>query len=232
MSELKIKRPSSEGDEIWVTEFTPESAQEFRERLFEEAKENPTKPIIIYIDSYGGQVDALAKMVATMDEIPNPMITAAYGKAMSCGAILLSHGDMRFCDPHARIMVHRISAGTWGDSDDMKNDVAEVERMNRYWLGFLAVNSNMPGGYDELDSVMKSKDGRDRHLTAQEALDFGIVDVVGRPKLVQATLFEVVCGSEKMPIQKRAKLREQFREEHAAEKADKKKKKSKKARKK
>ncbi len=100
MDERPVKRISNT-DEIWVIEFTAESAQEFREKLLEQSKDNPNRPIIVYIDSYGGQVDALAKMISTMDEIPNPIITACVGKAMSCGAILLSHGDIRFCDPHS-----------------------------------------------------------------------------------------------------------------------------------
>lgn len=218
MEEIKIRQPKANGDEIWVTDFTAQTAQEFRERLLEESQENPLKPIIVYIDSYGGHLDALASMIATLDEIPNPIITACYGCAMSCGAILLSHGDMRFCDPHARVMVHRVSAATWGDSDDMKNDVAEIDRLNKYWLGFLALNSNMAGGYNELESLMKSKDGKDRYLTAQEARDMGIIDVVGRPKLNQVTLYEVVSGPDKISIQKRAKFRAEYREENEPKK--------------
>ena len=206
MEDIKIMHPSM-SDEIWVTQFDEDSAQMFRDKLLQQSKENPNKPIIVYIDSYGGQVDALAKMVATIDEVPNPIITAAYGKAMSCGAILLSHGDIRFCDPHARIMVHRVSAGTFGDVDEMKNDVAEVDRINKYWLGFLATNSNIKNGYNGLDAIMKQKDGRDRHLTATEAKKFGLIDVVGRPKVMPIQTYEVLNGPEKMSIQKRAKLR-------------------------
>lgn len=211
--------------EIWVTDFDTDSAIDFTNKIKAFSDQDPNKPIIIHINSYGGSIDALSCMISAMDSVSNPIITSVTGSAMSCGAILLSHGDMRFCDPHARVMVHRVSAATWGDSDDMKNDVAEIERLNRYWLGFLAVNSNMAGGYDELESVMKSKDGRDRYLNANEALEFGLIDQVGRPKLIQATLYEVVSGPDKMPIQKRAKLREQFREEQAAEKTVKKNKK-------
>lgn len=203
--------------EIWVTEFTTEAAIDFTNKVKNFSQKNPNKPIIVNINSYGGAVDALSAMVSAMDSVPNAFITYASGSAMSCGAILLSHGDMRFCDPHARVMVHRVSAATWGDSDDMKNDVAEIERMNRYWLGFLAINCNMAGGYDELESLMKSKDGRDRYLTAEEALEMGIIDVVGRPKVISATIYEVAAGPEKMPIQKRARLRQQQKEEQEAE---------------
>ena len=96
------KRKLDHGDEIWVIEFNEESAQDFRTSILKKSKENSHAPIIIYIDSYGGYVDSLAKMIATMDEIPNPKVTVCMGKAMSCGAILLSHGDLRFCDQHSR----------------------------------------------------------------------------------------------------------------------------------
>lgn len=197
--------------EIWVTDFTSETAIDFTNRLVEFSTINPDRPILVNINSYGGAVDALSSMISAIDRIPNPIITYANGCAMSCGAILLSHGDIRFCDPHARIMVHRVSAGTSGDTDDLKNDVTEIERVNRYWLGFLADNCNM-GGYDELDSVMKSKDGRDRYLTAEEASEFGLIDIVGRPKIIQATMYEVIAGPDKIPIKKRAKIRAQLKE--------------------
>lgn len=213
MSSKPTKKHSSSSDEIWVTEFTQEAAQEFREKLLEESRENPSRPIIVYIDSYGGQVDALAKMIATMDEIPNPIITACMGKSMSCGAILLSHGDVRFCDPHSRVMIHRVSSWTQGDTNEMKNDVAETERLNKYWLGFLATNSNMDDGYDDLEKYIKSKDGSDRYLTAAEAKKFKIVDVVGRPKIVSATIYEVVSGPDKITIQKRARMRAEYKKE-------------------
>ena len=54
---------------ILVNEFTEESAKEFREKLFELSRKNPYKPIIIYIDSYGGYVDSLAAMVEAIESV-------------------------------------------------------------------------------------------------------------------------------------------------------------------
>ena len=56
-------------------------------------------------------MDCLASMIETMDEVPNPIITVAHGMAMSCGAVLLSHGDIRFVGKNSRIMVHEVSGG-------------------------------------------------------------------------------------------------------------------------
>jgi len=203
------KKPEmrSDSDEIWVLDFTPETAQEFRDKLFAQSAENPSKPIIIYIDSYGGQVDALAKMVATLDEVSNPIVTACIGKAMSCGAILLSHGDLRFCDIHSRIMIHKVSGATGGDAEDIQNDATEITRLNKYWLEFLAVNCNIKGGYHELERHIKSKDGRDRYMTADEAKKLGIIDSIGIPKISSTIIHEVVHAPTKMPIKKRAAVR-------------------------
>ena len=179
------------GDEIWVNEFTEESAQSFREAIIEETKGDPTRPVVIYIDSYGGQVDALSKMVETMDEVPNPIITVAVGKAMSCGAALLSHGDVRFCGRHARVMVHEMSGGTAGDVHDMNADAQEIKRLNRYFMGLLAKNCGIKGGYDALRKMIKDRDGRDTYLDANASLKFGIVDAVGMPKVNRMKLYQV-----------------------------------------
>jgi ATP-dependent Clp protease protease subunit len=177
--------------EIWVNEFKEVEAQKFRVAVLKASKADPIRPIVIYIDSYGGQVDALAKMIATLDEIPNTVITVAMGKAMSCGAVLLSHGDIRFCDTHSRVMVHEVSSGTFGDVHDMKADVKETARLNEYFLGLLAKNCGIKGGYSKLRQIIKEQDGRDRYFDAAAAKEFGIVDIVGLPKVSASFNYEV-----------------------------------------
>jgi ATP-dependent Clp protease protease subunit len=187
----KLSEGPQSRDEIWVNEFTERSAQEFREAVMEEAKGDPLRPIVIYIDSYGGQVDALSKMIETMDEVPNPIITVAVGKAMSCGAVILSHGDVRFCGKHARVMVHEISGGTTGDVHDVNADVQEMKRLNKYFMGLLAKNCAIKGGYDALRKFIKNQDGRDNYMDAEAALDFGIVDAIGMPRINRMKLYQV-----------------------------------------
>jgi ATP-dependent Clp protease protease subunit len=195
------KKPTP-GEEIWVNEFTESSAQEFRNEVLEAAKNDQMRPIVVYIDSYGGQVDALAKMVETMDEVPNPIFTVAVGKAMSCGAMLLSHGDIRFCGKHARVMVHEISGGTGGDVHDMNADAQETKRLNKYFMGLMAKNCGIKGGYDALRKMIKNQDGRDNYMDAQAAIKFGIVDAIGMPKVNKATLYQVEITPEKVKIAK------------------------------
>lgn len=183
-------------DEIWVNEFTIEKAQEFRDQVLEKAIK-PDVPIVIRINSPGGMVDALAMMLETMDELPNPFITVCYGLAASCGAILLSHGDVRWVTQHSRVLVHEVSSATSGDVHDMHADAIETKRLNKHFMGLLARNCGIKGGYDGLRKLIKAHDGRDIYLDAESAVKFGIADAVGVPKVVTATLHEVFTAPTK-----------------------------------
>ena len=188
---------NSKGDEIWVIKFDEASAQKFRERVMSRARHSDKDPIVIYIDSYGGEVDALAKMIETLDEISNPIITVCMGKAMSCGAVLLSHGDIRFIGRHSRTMVHEVSSWTVGNVHDIKTDSQETSRLNEYFMGLLARNCNIRDGYAGLRKVLKAKDGRDVYMDAEQTVKFGLADKVGLPKLVDITFHEAVVVPEK-----------------------------------
>jgi ATP-dependent Clp protease protease subunit len=204
MDELNKKKlkSMSTSDEIWVNKFDEESAQEFREAVLEEASGDPKKPIVVYIDSYGGFVDALAKMIETLDEVPNPIITVCMGKAMSCGAVLLSHGDIRFCGKHSRVMIHETSSGTAGDVNDVKADAKEADRLNKWFMGLLAKNCGLKGGYDGIRKIIKDRDGRDIYLDADAALKFGIVDAIGLPHLEQGMSYSVSMVQPKVSLRK------------------------------
>lgn len=169
--------------EIWVTHFNAEAADLFREQVLQKAKEGPDIPITIRINSYGGFVDSLAKMLETMDEVPNKFITIASGCAMSCGAILLSHGDMRFCGPYSRVMIHNVSSGSWGDAYSLKADSEETHRLNKLFMGLLAENCDLT--YGQLQNKIKESLGsKEIWLNAEDAKKFGIVDMVGIPRIL------------------------------------------------
>jgi ATP-dependent Clp protease, protease subunit len=169
--------------EIWVNEFNQKSAQLFREQVMMRADADGRNVIPIYIDSYGGYVDSLAKMIETMDEVPNHFVTVCMGTAMSCGAILLSHGDLRFCGKYSRIMIHNVLSGEFGDVTALKANANETERLNKMFLGLLAKNSGIT--YEKLQELIKaSTDSKDLYLGAEEALKFGIVDKIGVPNLI------------------------------------------------
>ena len=191
---------STEGlsDRIRVTDFTEEAAQKFHNQVMKAAEELPeTFPIIVYISSYGGYVDALASMVETLESVPHKIITVCQGYAMSCDAILFSCGDYRFMGRHSRVMIHEVSGVAFGDTHDIVNDATETKRLNEYWLGMLAKNSGLKS-YDELRSMIKNRDGRDIWLNAQESVKFGIADFIGLPQLEPYTVAQILVKPERI----------------------------------
>ena len=185
---LDNMEPTKSG-EIWVNQFNEASATKFREQMIQVVMRDASMPIIIYIDSYGGYVYSLAKMMETMDQVPNPIITVCMGKAMSCGAILLSHGHYRYCTPNSSVLIHEVSAGTEGDVHDMLNDATTTKKLNERFMGILAENCNIKGGYKGLRKIIKDRDGRDINLDSKEALKFGIVDEVGSPGIAPQVIY-------------------------------------------
>lgn len=198
----KLLRKENGSDEIWVNEFTEQSAQDFRDEVIQASKSDPNAPIVVYIDSYGGQADSLAKMIETMDEVPNAFITVAMGKAMSCGAILLSHGDLRFCGNHSRVMIHEVSGGSTGDVHDVAADAEEIKRLNKHFMNLLAKNCGIKGGYDALRKMIKDQDGRDNYLNAEQAVKFGIVDSAGLPRVEKTTVYQINLTPNKETLRK------------------------------
>lgn len=173
---------------IWVTEFTEESAKEFCKNLLEKSEKDSAQPIIIYVDSYGGQIDALCSMIAAIDSIPNKVITVCMGKAMSAGAVLLSHGDIRYVSKYGRIMIHEASGGTYGNVNDVKVDVKELEAANETMLGLLANNCGKKPS--QIRKLFTNK-RREVYLNADEAVIFGIAEKVGLPKITKVVKYEI-----------------------------------------
>lgn len=184
----------TQSKEIWVKKFDDESGSEFAESLIERFEEAPDRPIIINIDSYGGSVDALIVMLDAIDSIRTmspknriSIITHATGKAMSAGAILLAHGDVRLASPNTRIMLHQISGGMWGSAQDMKIEHEEMMRLNKRLLTILADNCKIKGGAEELEKTLQ----RDLYLTPTQAKEFGLIDIVGSPRLIEVVNYEL-----------------------------------------
>jgi len=191
-SNVKNDTPSCNG-EIWVHEFNEKSARRFRQDVMEAAAVDADKPLIINIDSYGGSVDALALMIETIDEVraTHKFITVCRGKAMSCGAILLSYGDIRYCGESSRTLVHNVSSVARGDVYEILADSAETERLNRRFNGLLARCCNMT--YDELQKKIRAAtNGKEICMDAEESMEFGLVDQVGLPMLISETTYQVV----------------------------------------
>lgn len=165
---------------IWVSDFDTDAAKSFCNALFKASEEDPSKPIVVYINSGGGDVSGLLAMITAMDTVPNKIVTVAMGFAMSAGALLLAHGSVRCVSPHARVMVHKVQAGAFGSMDDILNETEELVRLNDYVMGLLAKNCKRSKA--EIEKAL-SGPKREVYFNAEGAVKFGLADIVGVPRI-------------------------------------------------
>jgi ATP-dependent Clp protease protease subunit len=134
---------------------------------------NPSKDILLFIDSYGGVVDSFVTIHDTMKLLRCDVATICVGKAMSCGQLLLVSGakGKRFISPNSRVMIHEFTAANYGKLTDIEISVNENKRLQK------VVWENLNLKYTKLtkDQLTKMR-GRDTFLTAKECVKHGFVD--------------------------------------------------------
>jgi ATP-dependent Clp protease protease subunit len=141
--------------------------------LFLEA-ENPEKDIFIYINSPGGSVTSALAMYDTMQYIKPKVNTLCVGLAASAGSLLLTSGakGCRFALPNSKIMIHQPLGGFRGQATDIEIHAKEMletkSRLNRIY--------SLHTGKDI--SVIEENMERDKFLTPEEAVNFGLIDKV------------------------------------------------------
>lgn len=170
---------SSESGEIWIHDFTEQAAHEVREKILAAHKMSPTKPITLYIDSNGGDTAALFKIIDTMDSLSNKFITVAMGKAFSCGAILLSHGDFRFASAMSEIMFHDVSGFAYGTLGLVRARTKNLQDVSDKVMSLVAVNCGRT--VEELIELVQRADGNELWMSPGEAVEMGLIDAVGVP---------------------------------------------------
>ncbi|MCK3775198.1 ATP-dependent Clp protease proteolytic subunit [Ensifer sesbaniae] len=141
--------------------------------LFLEA-ENPKKEVALYINSPGGVVTSGMAIYDTMQFIKPAVSTLCVGQAASMGSLLLAagHKDMRFATPNARIMVHQPSGGFQGQASDIERHARDILKMKRRLNEVYVKHCGRT--YEEVEQTLD----RDHFMSADEALDWGIVDKV------------------------------------------------------
>jgi ATP-dependent Clp protease protease subunit len=137
-------------------------------------KESSTDPIYLYINSNGGYVDAGLAVLDTMRYVACPVYTICVGKAMSMAAILLSAGAKgnRACLEHSRVMLHQPIGGAFGQASDVLIQADEMRKMKKILIKIISDNTGV-----EEDTVERDVD-RDFYLSAQEALEYGLIDKI------------------------------------------------------
>ena len=134
---------------------------------------DPERDINIYINSPGGSFTALTAIYDTMRYLKPDVSTVCLGQAASAAAVLLAAGTKgkRLALPNSRILIHQpYTEGTYGQSSDLEIQANEILRMRSLLEEMLAENSGKT-----TEEVSRDVE-RDKILTAQQAVEYGLVD--------------------------------------------------------
>lgn len=146
--------------------------------LFLENLDND-KPIFMYINSPGGTIYDGYAILDTMRTIKCPVYTTAVGLAASMASVLLAAGEPghRMALPHSRVMIHQPLGGVNGQASDIEITAKEILKLKQELYEILAETSGKTVEQIEADA------DRDHWLTAQEALEYGLIDkIAGKRK--------------------------------------------------
>ena len=136
--------------------------------------EDPNKDIHLYINSPGGMVTAGLAIYDTMQYIKCDVSTICMGMAASMGAFLLAGGakGKRYALPNAEIMIHQPSGGAKGQATEIEIAAENILKTKKRLNEILAANTGKP--YE----VIAADTERDHYLSAQEAVEYGLIDSV------------------------------------------------------
>lgn len=145
-------------------------------QLLHLASEDPDKEISIYINSPGGDVYSGLAIYDTMQFIKPDVQTICCGIAMSMGAFLLAGGakGKRMALPNSKILIHQVSSGFRGQATDIEIHAREIISLRRQLDEILAANTGQ-----SVEKVGTDTE-RDYFMSAEEALEYGIIDQVIR----------------------------------------------------
>lgn len=153
-------------------EITDVTAQVITASLLYLESEDPEKDINLYINSPGGSVSAGLAIYDTMNYIRPKVNTICMGMAASMGAVLLSSGEKgkRLILPNAEVMIHQPLGGAQGQATDIQIQAAHMASTKERLTKIMAKNTGK-----DYETVLADME-RDYWLTAEEALDYGLVD--------------------------------------------------------
>jgi len=141
--------------------------------------ENPDADISMYINSPGGSVTAGMAIYDTMNYIKPQVRTVCIGMAASMGAFLLMAGQKgkRLALPNSEVMIHQPSGGARGQATDVAIHAEWIMKTKQKMNGMMSQMTGQP-----LDVIARDVE-RDHFMTAEEALSYGIIDEIFRPRV-------------------------------------------------
>ena len=147
--------------------------------------ESPDKPVAMYINSPGGSMDAMFAIYDTMQHIRPEVHTTCIGMAASAASLILAGGEegSRSILPHGRVMIHQPHiGGLQGQASDIEIHAAEILRQREQANDILARHTGQ-----DIEKIRQDTD-RDRWLTADQAVEYGLVDTILAPAAIPAVL--------------------------------------------
>ena len=135
---------------------------------------DPDRDIIMYINSPGGSFTALTAIYDTMQFVRPDVMTICLGQAASAAAVLLAGGTKgkRYALEHSRILIHQPYSEGGGQGSDIEIQAREILRMRNLLEDLLARHSNK--SREDIEKDIE----RDKILTAQEAVEYGLIDQI------------------------------------------------------
>jgi ATP-dependent protease ClpP protease subunit len=168
---------------IYVSEFTQASADTFIQEM-EKAEKFPQEVVIIEIESLGGDVTALTRMIEALQESKKPILTTTGNLAASSGAFLYMMGTegYRYSGPKAQIMLHTIESSIVGSVEFLSLAVNRLNDTTENLFCEVSLNTGHPCGY--FLALLESKGRINWFIPADIALALNIVNHVGSIKLI------------------------------------------------
>ncbi|HEV2371091.1 MAG TPA: ATP-dependent Clp protease proteolytic subunit [Streptosporangiaceae bacterium] len=183
------------------TAIDPGVANTLIAQLLHLEAESPEQEINLYINCDGGDLPSMLAVYDTMQYIQASVATTCVGQAIGVGAVLLAAGasGRRAVLPHARVVLHQPAARGQGPIPDLILQADEVVRMRAEIEAILSVHTG------QSVQALRTDTDRDRVLTAQAALEYGIVDeVIGRRETNGSAPGAAAAGPERLTPQGRA----------------------------
>jgi ATP-dependent Clp protease protease subunit len=157
----------------------PDVANLIVAQLIHLESEDPDKDVALYINSPGGEMSSMMAIYDTMQHIKPEVMTTCIGMAASAAALILAAGapGKRFVLPHARILIHQPSlhGGLEGQASDIEIHAREILRQKEEMTAILARHTG------QSEETIERDTDRDRWLTAEQAVEYGLVDSIMAP---------------------------------------------------
>jgi ATP-dependent Clp protease protease subunit len=149
------------------------------EELLEEGEEQPETDIRMFISTFGGDAVEMFGIYDMMRVVKSDDVdirTIGTGKVMSAGVLLMAAGTKgkRRITKHCRVMLHQVSAGTFGTLNNMETELEEVKVIQDMYIQAIADNSNL--SVKQIKKLFKTH--ANVYLSAEEAVEYGLADTI------------------------------------------------------